>query len=145
MSDSTDFFSRNSVETVPPYNHQCRILLVDDEEVIRDIGTEMLEALGFTCLTAQDGQEGIRLYHENRDNIALVILDVEMPGLSGDKVYDRLREINPAVKILISSGYAKHHLEQKFFKRKLDHYLSKPFQMNHLVHNLHHLLKESQK
>lgn len=139
VSHSEDF-PESDLEHISHFKRECRILLVDDEEVIREIASEMLAELGFTCITAPDGVEGIRLYQDLRDSIALVILDVEMPGLTGDKVYDRLKEINPAVKILIASGYAKHHLESNYFKRKLDHYMPKPFQIQQLVQKLHLLL-----
>ncbi|MCU0287312.1 MAG: response regulator, partial [Acidobacteria bacterium] len=88
------------------------LLLIDDEEVIRDIGGEMLESLGFSCITAPDGVEGIKLYNENKANIRLVVLDVELPGLSGEKVYETLRTINPDIKILLVSGYGKEYLEK---------------------------------
>ncbi len=140
MNDSDQYLNTSKLASLDNIKRECSVLLIDDEMVIREIGDEMLQSLGFSCITAQDGPEGIAIYKENRDKIALVILDVEMPGLSGDKVYDRLKEINPAIKILIASGYSKHHLEANFFKQKLDHYMPKPFQMDQLVQKLHYLL-----
>ncbi|UCH93785.1 MAG: response regulator, partial [Candidatus Aminicenantes bacterium] len=102
------------------------VLLIDDEAVVREIGCEMLETLGFLCIPAENGEEGIQLFKENKDKIVLVILDIEMPGISGDKVYDVLKEMNSGLKILLISGYAKNYLELKYFKRKLNHSIFMP-------------------
>jgi CheY-like chemotaxis protein len=118
------------------------LLLIDDEEVIRDIGGEMLESLGFSCITAPDGVEGIKLYNENKANIRLVVLDVELPGLSGEKVYETLRTINPDIKILLVSGYGKEYLENCYFKKKLEHFISKPFQLNKLSQKIDLLMQD---
>jgi two-component system, cell cycle sensor histidine kinase and response regulator CckA len=114
---------------------KTKVLLIDDEEVIREIGGEMLQSMGIPCIIAENGETGIRLYKENRQDVGLVILDVEMPGISGDKVYDILKELNPDLRILVASGYAKNHLETNYFKRKLDSsmYMPKPFQMSQLT------------
>jgi len=124
-------------------NDKREILLIDDEQVVRDIGGEMLKALGFTCITAENGGEGLRIYKEHPRGFALVILDIEMPGLTGDKVYMKLKELNPRQKILITSGYAQNYLEAKFFKTKLDDVplMPKPFQYRHLADHLDVLLE----
>ncbi len=118
------------------------VLLIDDEEVIREIGCEMLSSLGMPCVVAENGEEGIALYEKNRDKIILVILDVELPGISGEKVYDTLRRMNPDLKIILASGYGKEYLEARFFKRKLDNFMPKPFQLNKLTTTINQLLAE---
>ena len=117
-----------------------RILLIDDEEVVREIGSEMLESLGLNCITAENGEQGIRKYRELQEEIAAIILDIEMPGITGDKVFDQLKEINPDLKILVTSGYAKSFLETKYFQRKLDHFMPKPFQLKQLCTKLKTLI-----
>jgi two-component system cell cycle sensor histidine kinase/response regulator CckA len=118
--------------------HPKHILLIDDEAVVREIGCEMLENLGYQCIPAETGEEGIQLYKENIDKIVLVILDIEMPGISGDKVYGTLKELDPDLKILLISGYAKNYLEAKYFKQKLNHsiFMPKPFQLHQLSQKL---------
>jgi CheY-like chemotaxis protein len=115
-----------------------QVLLIDDEDVVREIGSEMLESMGISCIVAEDGERGIQIYKEKKDEVVLVILDIEMPGISGDKVYNILREINPNLKILITSGYARSYLEAKYFKRKLGGmaFMSKPFQLDQLAYKL---------
>lgn len=132
-------FAASNRSTVPLDNSQ--VLLIDDEAVVREIGTEMLESMGISCITAENGEEGIRIYKESSSDIGAVILDIEMPGLSGNQVYDILKQINPEIKILITSGYAQAHLETKYFKRKLDHFMPKPFQMKQLLLKLGNLIK----
>ncbi|MGD2089995.1 MAG: response regulator [Candidatus Aminicenantes bacterium] len=114
------------------------VLLIDDESVVREIGCEMLESLGYQCIPAESGEEGIQLYKENIDKIVLVILDIEMPGLSGDKIYVILKELNPDLKILLISGYARNYLEARYFKQKLNHsiFMAKPFQLGQLAKKL---------
>jgi nitrogen-specific signal transduction histidine kinase/ActR/RegA family two-component response regulator len=118
------------------------VLLIDDEEVIRAIGQEMLESLDINCFTASDGQEALDLLEKNRDRITLVILDIEMPGLSGDQVAVKIREINPEIKILFSSGYTRDYLETKVFKEKIKNFIPKPFHLNQLAEKLNKLMNE---
>ena len=82
------------------------ILLVDDEDLVLGVGQKFLKVLGYRVLTARDGKEAIDLYGVYRDIIDVVILDLVMPTTGGGEVFDRLREINPAVKVLLSSGYS---------------------------------------
>jgi PAS domain S-box-containing protein len=116
------------------------VLLVDDEEVVREIGSDMLKNMGLKCLTASGGSEGIDLFRQNSAAIKLVILDVEMPGISGEKVFDALKEIAPALKILIASGYGKEYLEATIFKSKIDNFLPKPFSIEQLSYQVGRLL-----
>lgn len=118
------------------------VLLVDDEEVIREIGNDMLNSLGINCITACNGEEGIEIYKKNRDKIDIIILDIELPGISGEKVFDILKQINPDIKILIASGYGKDYLEKKIFQRKIKNFMAKPFQLNQLSNKLNELIKE---
>ena len=118
------------------------VLLVDDEEVIREIGKDMLNSLGINCITACNGEEGIEIYKKNRDKIDIIILDIELPGISGEKVFDILKQINPDIKILIASGYGKDYLEKKIFQRKIKNFMAKPFQLNQLSNKLNELIKE---
>ncbi|MCX6581705.1 MAG: response regulator [Candidatus Aminicenantes bacterium] len=118
------------------------LLLIDDEEVIREIGGEMFESMGFSCITAKTGEEGIKLYRERKADIRLVVLDIELPGISGEKVYEALKEINPDLKILLVSGYGKDYLEAFFFKEKVVHFVSKPFQLSKLTQTIDRLMQE---
>lgn len=119
------------------------VLLVDDELVIREIGEEMLNSLGIRCFTASNGDEALRIFTENQKEITLVILDIEMPGLSGDQVAEALKKMSPAIKILFSSGYTKDYLESKVFKEKIAHFIPKPFHLDQLSDKLNKLMRET--
>jgi len=82
------------------------ILLVDDEPMIRQLGTLILERHGYEVLLAGDGVEALQVYCENRGKIDLVILDLTMPRLSGRDTFRRLVEMDPGVRVLFSSGYS---------------------------------------
>jgi len=86
------------------------VLLVDDEPAIRTLGRFILEQQGYRVLVAEDGLDAIETYREMADRVQLVILDLTMPRLSGQDTHKRLREINPAVRVLFSSGYSADHL-----------------------------------
>jgi PAS domain S-box-containing protein len=109
-----------------------KVLLVDDEEAVREIGSEILELLGVNCITAVDGDDGIIKFEENIDDIELVILDVEMPKKQGNEVYDFIKSAKPDMKILIASGYSKEYLEKEIFRNTISEYIAKPFQLNEL-------------
>ena len=88
-----------------PRGKEC-ILLVDDEEVIRDLGKSILHGLGYEVITAANGEEALRIYIKRHDEIALVIMDRVMPKIDGIESYKLLKEVNPRVRVIISSGYA---------------------------------------
>jgi len=117
------------------------VLLVDDEKVIREIGREMLDSMEIKCFTACEGQEALEIFKKNKGEISLVILDIEMPGLSGDQVAEKLKKIKPEIKILFSSGYTRDYLESKVFKGKIQHFIPKPFHLNQLAEKLDELIR----
>jgi YesN/AraC family two-component response regulator len=100
----------------------------------------MLKTIGMKCLTAANGTEGIELFKKHGSDISLVILDIEMPGISGDKVFHTLREIRPEIKILIASGYGREYLEAEVFKAKISHFIPKPFKTEQLSYQVSKLL-----
>jgi CheY-like chemotaxis protein len=116
------------------------VLLVDDEEVVREIGSDMLKALGLKCLTAANGTEGIEIFKKNSAEIKLVILDIEMPGISGEKVFHILRELRPEINILIASGYGREYLESEVFKCKISNFIPKPFKIEQLSYQVKKLI-----
>ena len=108
------------------------ILLVDDEEMITDVGVQLLEKLGYEVLTAKGGEEALGLYRGRQDDIALVILDMIMPGMGGGETYDRLKEIRPDLKVLLSSGYSIDGQAQEILDRGCNGFIQKPFNLEDL-------------
>jgi CheY-like chemotaxis protein len=103
--------------------------LVDDEKMVLEVSKAMLESMGYRVYAAGSGQEAIAVYMEKRNDIALVILDMIMPGISGGEAFDRLREINPKVKVLLSSGYSIEGQAQEILDRGCNGFLQKPFRL----------------
>ena len=116
------------------------VLLVDDEDMIIDIGEKILKMMGYEVITAISGREALRLYKENQAKIDLVVLDMIMPGMSGGETYDRLKGINPNVKVLLSSGYSMDGQASEILKRGCSGFIQKPFRMSHLSQIIREIL-----
>ncbi len=119
------------------------VLLIDDESVILDLGREMLQRLGYQALVAENGDQGLHMFKEHQDIIALVILDMIMPDIGGGEVYDRLRAIDSNVKVLLSSGYSLDGQAQEILERGCNGFIQKPFNLGKLSRKIHALLNES--
>ena len=105
----------------------ANILLIDDEAVIRRVARRMLEKGGYNVTVAQDGKEGVAKYKESPEAYDLVMLDLIMPEMNGVETSERLKEINPDVKVLFMSGYGLHD-HPELSKSKEDVFIQKPFQ-----------------
>ena len=117
------------------------VLLVDDESVILEVGRDLLEAIGYRVLTADKGNKAIDLYRKNQDEIAIVVLDMVMPTMGGGEAYDRLKEINPGVKVLLSSGYSIDGEATEILKRGCNGFIQKPFKINELAERIREILE----
>jgi len=117
------------------------ILMVDDEEIIIDVSIEMLEKIGYRVLKTLSGKEAISEYQANSAKIDLVILDLIMPKISGSEVYDKLKEINPQVKVLLSSGYSVDGQATEILKRGCNGFIQKPFNMGELSRKVNEILE----
>ncbi len=118
------------------------ILLVDDEELIIDVGGEILKFLGYTVFLARSGKEAIEIYKEKQDTIDLVMLDMIMPDMGGGKAYDILKKINPDIKVLLSSGYSINGQAQEIMEHGCDGFIQKPFSIEQISHKIKELLKK---
>jgi len=116
------------------------VLLIDDEKMILDVGIELLEELGYTVQSAMSGQEAIDIFKEDRNKIDLVIMDMIMPEMGGGETFDRLKEIDPDVKVLLSSGYSINGQATKILRRGCDGFIQKPFNMNQLAEKVQQIL-----
>ncbi|NLD39154.1 MAG: response regulator [Desulfatiglans sp.] len=116
------------------------ILLVDDEEMIINIGTQLLERLGYRVLCAKTGSEALETYKNNRGNIDLVILDMIMPNMGGGAVYDELKKVYPGVKVLLSSGYSLNGQATSILKRGCNGFIQKPFGLDELSKRIREIL-----
>lgn len=118
------------------------VLLIDDEELILEVGEAMLEALGYNVIIAPDGGQAIELVEQKGAEIELVILDLIMPGLEGGKVFDRIREIQPAMPVILASGYSLEGQANDIMHRGCNGFIQKPFNMSELSQKIRKILDE---
>ncbi|MBW2605640.1 MAG: response regulator [Deltaproteobacteria bacterium] len=116
------------------------VLLVDDEEVIQKVCKELLENIGYKVFLANDGKKAIELYRKNQDEIDIVLLDMIMPNMSGGEAYDRMKKINPDIKVLLSSGYSIDGEATAILNRGCDSFIQKPFSINELSEKIRSIL-----
>jgi PAS domain S-box-containing protein len=119
------------------------ILLVDDESLVIEVGKKLLEKLGYLVLTANSGKEAIREYEKNKKEIKLVILDMIMPVMGGEETFDRLKEIDRDVCVLLSSGYSLNGQAEEILNKGCAGFLQKPFTMNELSEKVSSILEHA--
>jgi two-component system cell cycle sensor histidine kinase/response regulator CckA len=115
---------------------QGAVLIVDDEKPVLEVGAEMLKAIGYKVFKAQNGSTAIDLYKEYQDQIDLVILDMILPDLGGGQIFDLLKEINPAVAVILSSGYSIEGKATDILNRGCKGFIQKPFSMEELAEKI---------
>jgi PAS domain S-box-containing protein len=103
------------------------ILFVDDDEEIITVGRKILASLGYTVLVASGGQAAVDLFIDQQDRIALVILDYVMPGMGGREVFEALKQIQPEVKVLLSSGYSSTEQVAALIEKGCRGFIQKPY------------------
>jgi PAS domain S-box-containing protein len=108
------------------------VLIVDDERLVLDVSANMVEKLGYTVLKAQNGKEAVDIFEANHDKIKMVILDIIMPDMGGGQVYEKIKTINPAIKVLLASGYSVDGQAIELLERGCDGFIQKPFTMEEL-------------
>jgi PAS domain S-box-containing protein len=118
------------------------VLFVDDEEAIREVGEELLEAMGYKVLLARDGKEAVEIYERNGDTIDIVLLDIVMPLMGGGEAYDRIKEMNPDVKVLLLSGYSIDGEAGEILDRGCDGFIQKPFTMKELSGRIREIMEK---
>ena len=116
------------------------VLLIDDEDMIVEVGKEILGILSYKVVTAGSGEKGIEVYQQNRDQIDIVILDMVMPSMGGTETYNRIKEINPDAKFLLSSGYSIDKEASEILNGGRNGFIQKPFSINQLSKKIEEIL-----
>jgi signal transduction histidine kinase len=117
------------------------VLVVDDEDIVREVAHEMLNEQGFDVLLAADGRQGVELYRAHAGEIAVVLLDLTMPEMGGEQALDEIRRIQPNAKVILCSGYAEEDLKKRFAGTGATDFLHKPFRVGALVKKLRAVLE----
>ncbi len=110
-----------------------KILLVDDEEHVRDLGKRILEHAGYMVITAGNGKEAVEIYSREQADIALVVLDLVMPKMGGEKCLDELIKINPHVKVIISTGRSLDSQERLHLGSLARGFVNKPYEVGQMA------------
>ena len=109
------------------------VLIIDDEEPVREAVADILELEGVQSMAAANGFEGVALYQENRTNIDVVLLDLSMPGLSGEETLSELHRIDPNVQVVLSSGYSELDARHRFEQIGIAGFIQKPYDLDTFV------------
>ena len=118
------------------------ILLVDDEEMITDIGGKMLKKLGYRVVLAESGRKAMKIFEKLHSRIDLVILDMIMPDMGGSETFDQLKTISPDMKVLLSSGYSLDGQASQIMKRGCNGFIQKPFNLTHFSQKVREILDQ---
>jgi two-component system, cell cycle sensor histidine kinase and response regulator CckA len=137
----TEVLASNSFAPVPEKLEGAgSIPVIDDEAVVRNLTKAVLTRYGYSVLLAEDGERGVEQFASTADDVLLVLLDVSMPGLSGEETLQRLRAIRRDVKILLCSGYSAEEAVRTFQGNGIGDFLQKPFTAQELARKVKQVL-----
>jgi DNA-binding NtrC family response regulator len=117
-----------------------KILLVDDEEYVRDLGKRILVHAGYAVITAANGTEALEIYAREQSNTALIVLDLIMPGMGGTKCLEELLKINSRVKVVVSTGHPLDSKEREHVGSLARGFVNKPYDMKQLLQTVREIL-----
>jgi PAS domain S-box-containing protein len=109
------------------------ILLVEDEEMLRDLGVTILESEGYRVIAAKDGMEAVALFEAHRDDIGLVVCDLGLPRLGGREAFLKMKESRPGVRAIVASGYLEPAIRSEMLKAGVLDTIQKPYDFNELL------------
>jgi len=118
------------------------ILLIDDEDLVLEVGQKFLTFMGYRVLTARDSEEAIEVYRSHREKIDLVILDLVMPKMEGGEVFKRLKQISTDVKVLVASGYGIAGKASQVLEQGACGFIQKPYDMRELSKSIRSILSQ---
>jgi CheY-like chemotaxis protein len=116
------------------------VLVVDDEEIVRQVADRMLQKLGFKVMTAVDGVDGVEKFRQHARDIAAVVLDLSMPRMDGEEAFNEIRKIRPDAVVVLSSGYDAQEATARFAGKGLSAFLQKPYRLDKLAEKMRQVL-----
>ena len=144
LHEESDHVTRISAESVPSKKRSGTILIVEDEQALLLIGRVMLESMGFSTLTAENGEAALAIYRKRSDEIDLILLDLVMPVMGGIETYLELRKINRSLPIIICSGYGAESVEHITVDDPHAGFLHKPYKPSELKRVLESLVPDQE-
>ena len=116
------------------------LLIVEDEALLLDLLKMMFEEEGYTVLAARDGEEALELYRANRNSVALVLSDMGLPKLGGWEVFQRLREMDRTLKVILASGFIDAAVRDEMLQQGATDVLQKPYVPQAIIERIRKLL-----
>ena len=141
-SDQAEANNKPTIISSQPSRGMETILLVDDEEFIRDIASKGLERFGYTVMRAASGEAALELFSNKPDDIDLVIMDIGMPGMGGAMCLQEIIRRSPSAKVLMASGYSNSEQVTQTLSMGASGYIRKPYQLNELLNKVRNVLDE---
>jgi CheY-like chemotaxis protein len=117
------------------------VLLIDDEQMVLEVGKAILQRLGHEVVTAESGEEALEKFDHHQDAIGCVVLDLTMPGMDGKETFSRLRDLAPGLPIIISSGLSAEQVSAQFEDGPTIAFIQKPYQVAELSSTIQSILK----
>jgi len=118
------------------------VLVVEDDESLRELLKTMLETHDFKVLTAFDGLNAVEVFTQNKDSIGIVLSDLGLPNLGGWDAFLRMKKINPEVKGILASGYFHPFVKEQIIESGAENFIQKPYNTQEIIKMLHRLFEE---
>ena len=137
-----DFFSKEKIgegQAASAPHYRGTVLVVDDEDVMRRTAVNILEKLGYTVITASDGEEAVEIFREKSSQILITLLDLSMPKMSGSDAYAAMKEMDPEVKAILISGFEDERVEAAL-ELGIDGFIKKPYSMVNLAQEVKRII-----
>ena len=116
------------------------IMLVEDEKLLLELLKSVLEEDGFHVVTAADGEEAVEIFREKKNEIGLVLSDMGLPKLGGWEMFEKLRVIDPSVKVILASGFVDQEMRVEVMKKGAKDFVQKPYVPNMIIKRIHEVL-----
>ncbi len=144
LAGATDATSTPGSEGGPGYDSNRTVMLVEDEEMLRELGVALLEGDGYKVLAAKDGVEAVEMFESHAEEIGLVICDLGLPRLGGREVFLRMKEIKPGVRVIVASGYLEPNLRTEILRAGVIDTVQKPYDFRELMERVHSIVGQPQ-
>ena len=122
-----------------------KILLVEDEEMLRDLGVQILEGEGYRVIVAKDGLEAVELFSQHRDSIGLVVCDLGLPRLGGRDAFMKMKDIKPTVRAIIASGYLEPAVRSELLRAGVIDTIQKPYDFRDMLEKIRSIIGKAQR
>jgi PAS domain S-box-containing protein len=144
LGSATEPASADGRSVGPDRDPARTVMLVEDEEMLRELGVMLLEADGYRVLAAKDGVEAVEMFEAHADEIGLVVCDLGLPRLGGRDVFLRMKEIKPSVRTIVASGYLEPNLRTEILRAGVIDTVQKPYDFRELIERIRSIIGEPQ-